>query len=204
MAATLGTAPLDASTRNALRQFFEHSSGYIVGKETARPDDGELAARWAEQRVLDDAIASSRDGEAIGLAPRFVPRPAVFAGLLARMVQSARARLTAFVVDVVERDASLATRRFGGRTLLHYAAAALVRAGADVNSCGGVTRATALHMAARRGHAEIARTLLDCGTAIEARDSKGVTPLERGTNCRRDRVVHLLAERGARSKGRPR
>ena len=33
----------------------------------------------------------------------------------------------------------------------------LVRAGADVNACGGVTRATALHMAARRGYVEIAR-----------------------------------------------
>src|SRR2546430_6286922 len=40
---------------------------------------------------------------------------------------------------------------------------ALVRAGADVNACGGVTRATALHMAARRGHVEIARALLDSG-----------------------------------------
>src|ERR1019366_3132073 len=48
----------------------------------------------------------------------------------------------------------------------------LVQAGADVNACGGVTRATALHMAARRGYVEIARALLDCGAAIEARDSK--------------------------------
>ena len=72
---------------------------------------------------------------------------------------------------------------------------ALVRAGADVDACGGVTRATALHMAARRGSVEIAGALLDCGAAIEARDAKGVTPRERAINCRQDRVSQLLKER---------
>ncbi len=56
---------------------------------------------------------------------------------------------------------------------------ALVRAGADVNACGGVTRATALHLAARRGHVEVARALLDSGAAVNARDRKGDTPLKR-------------------------
>jgi len=60
---------------------------------------------------------------------------------------------------------------------------ALVRAGADVNACGAVTRRS--------------RALLDCGTVIEARDSKGDTPLQRAINCRKDTVVRLLAERGA-------
>src|ERR1700722_16130736 len=32
MAATLDATPLDEATRNALRQFFEHSSAYVVGK----------------------------------------------------------------------------------------------------------------------------------------------------------------------------
>jgi len=51
-------------------------------------------------------------------------------------------------------------------------------------------------MAARRGYVEIARALLDCGAAIEARDSKGDTPLQRAINCRRSAVSQLLAERG--------
>jgi hypothetical protein len=78
----------------------------------------------------------------------------------------------------------------------------LVQAGADVNACGGVTRATALHMAARRGYVETARALLDCGAAVEARDSKGDTPLQRAINCRRDRVSQLLVEQGAAATDR--
>jgi hemoglobin len=252
MGATLDGAPLDEPTRTALWQFFERSSAYVVGKEAARPEHEELAARWDEQRVLDDviaAIAAGRDQEAMNFAPRFFSRPAVFVGLLARFVQSRRAELTGFVIDSVERDPSFAARRFAGRTLLHYASGAgclevvetllrlgadpdiqdagghtalyavanecasetgpavvraLVRAGADVNRCGGVTRATALHMAARRGHLEIARTLLECGAAIGARDSKGDTPLQRAVNCRRDAVVQLLVECGAARTARPR
>jgi hemoglobin len=73
----------------------------------------------------------------------------------------------------------------------------LVRAGADVNASGGVTGATPLHMAARRGFVEIARALLDCGAAVEARDRKGDTPLQRAVNCRRVGVAQLLVERGA-------
>ena len=73
----------------------------------------------------------------------------------------------------------------------------LVRAGADVNACGGITRTTALHMAARRGYVEISRALLDWGAAIEAVDRKGDTPLERAINCRRHGVSQLLLERGA-------
>jgi len=73
----------------------------------------------------------------------------------------------------------------------------LVRAGADVNAANGVTRATALHMAARRGHLEIARVLLDAGASPRARDRKGDTPLERANHCRRHEVARLLAARTA-------
>ncbi len=245
MGATLEAAPLEEGTRKALRQFFLQSSAYVVGQESAAPEHEELAARWTEQRVLDDAIgaiAAGYDHEALALAPQFAPRPSVYVGLLARMVQSGRSGLIRFVIDAVESEPSLAARRFSGRTLLHFASGAgcfevvalslrlgtdpnlqdrgghsplycvanecasgtgpelvraLVRAGADVNACGGVTRATALHMAARRGSAGIAGALLDCGAAMEAQDSKGDTPLRRAINCRKDMVARLLVERGA-------
>lgn len=74
---------------------------------------------------------------------------------------------------------------------------ALLEAGADLDGCSGVTRATALHAAARRGHIEIARTLLDCGAAMNARDRKGDTPLQRAINCRKNEVSQLLLQRGA-------
>jgi truncated hemoglobin YjbI len=245
MSATLEAAPLDEATRTALQQFFEHSSSYVTGKESPGPEHAELATRWSKQRVLDDlvaAIGAGRDQEAMALAPTFLSRPAVFVGVLARMIKSGRTDLIGYVIHAVQRDPSLTTRRSAGRTLLHSACAAgclelvelllrlgtdpdicdsgnhtplysvanecpsetgpvvvraLVRAGADVNACGGVTRTTALHMAARRGHAEIAQALLDCGAAIGARDIKGDTPLRRAVNCRRHAVVQLLKEREA-------
>jgi hemoglobin len=246
MHATLEAAPLDDGTRDALRQFFLHSSAYVIGRDGAGPEHEELAARWSEQRVLDTiigAIAAGQDQEVLVLAPRFASRPSVFVGLLARMVRSDRAPLIRFVINAVEGETSLATRRFAGRTLLHFASGsgclevvtlllrlgtdpnivdggehaplyrvanecaseigpevvrALVRAGADVNACGGVTRATALHMAARRGHVEIAGALLDCGAAVNARDRKGDTPLQRAINCRKNGVSQLLLDRGTR------
>jgi len=245
MEATLDASPLDDATRNALRNFFSHSSAYVMGRDAAEPDHEELAARWSEQRTLDSAIAAiveGRDDETLALAPSFASRPSVFVGLLARMVQSGRTRLIHFVIDAAESDPSLATRRFAGGTLLHFAAGAgcsevvalllrlgvdpniegrgdhtplycvanecasetgpdvvgaLVRAGADVNACGGVTRASALHMAARRGHVEIARALLDFGAALNAPDRKGDTPLQRSIKCRKNGVSQLLRERGA-------
>ena len=251
MKATLDAAPLDDATRNALRDFFSRSSAYVIGRDAAASDHEELAARWSEQRVLDSVIAAiveGRDDETLAFAPGFASRPSVFVGLLARMVQSGRARLIHFVIDAAESDPSLATRRFAGTTLLHFAAGAgclevvalllrlgadpniqgrgdhtplycvanecasetgrevvraLVRAGADVNACGGVTRATALHMAARRGHVEIARALLDSGAAVNARDRKGDTPLQRAINCRKKGVSQLLLERGPAGTVRP-
>jgi len=246
MEATLDAAPLDGATRNALRDFFSRSSAYVIGGDAAGPEHEELAVRWSEQQVLDSVIAAilaGRDDETLALAPRFASRPSVFVGLLARMVRSGRARLIQFVIDASASDLALATRRFAGATLLHFAAGAgclevvalllrlgvdpnipgrgdhtplycvanecasesgpevvreLVRAAADVNACGGVTRATALHMAARRGHLEIARALLDCGAVVNALDRKGDTPLQRAMNCRKTEVAQLLLERGAR------
>jgi len=73
----------------------------------------------------------------------------------------------------------------------------LVRAGADVDARGGVTCATALHMAARRGHLEIARALIEAGAALNIRDKKGATPLQRAINCRRKDVAQLLRNQAA-------
>jgi len=101
------------------------------------------------------------------------------------------------------------TRDNGGHTPLYCVAnecgsdvgpeivRALVYAGGDVNACGGVTRTTPLHMAARRGFVGNAQALLDCGAATGAKDIKGDTPLQRALNCRKREVAELLGERTA-------
>ncbi len=245
MRATLEATPLDEAARIALRRFFLQSSAYVIGRVAAEPEHGELSARWAAQRALDDAvsaIASGHDHDALSLAPQFASRPSVYVGLLARMIRSGRVALIRFVINALQTEPTLTTRCFSGKTLLHFASGAgcpevvalllqlgtdpnvqdrgyhtplyclanecaseagpelvrtLVRSGADVNACGGVTRCTALHMAARRGYLAIASVLLDCGAAVDAKDRKGDTPLQRAINCHRNLVAQLLVERGA-------
>ena len=74
---------------------------------------------------------------------------------------------------------------------------ALTQGGADVNAQDGVKRCTALHMAARRGHVQIAEALVACGAGLEVRDSLGETPLRRAVNCGKPEVAALLLSKGA-------
>src|SRR3984885_3492191 len=62
MEATLDAAPLDDATRNALRNFFSHSSAYVIGRDTAESGHEELAARWSEQRAVDGAEGAIEEG----------------------------------------------------------------------------------------------------------------------------------------------
>jgi len=68
----------------------------------------------------------------------------------------------------------------------------LIHHGALVNHAGGVTRSTALHAAARRGHLAIAMALIEAGASLEARDRKGFTALDRARNCRQQKVAAAL------------
>ncbi|HVV47698.1 MAG TPA: ankyrin repeat domain-containing protein, partial [Bryobacteraceae bacterium] len=139
MRAALDENIADPAIRTALRQFFEHTSAYVVNhKEDApAPNHPELTERWNNQRTLDDAVAVL-DTEAVAC---FRSRPAVFTGLLVRMLQSGRPHLIAFVRESIEADPSLVARRYGGWTLLHHAAAAgslevvelILKKGADPN-----------------------------------------------------------------------
>ena len=159
MSAALEAAPLEQWAKAALQDFFLHSSAYVVGKETTGPEHGELAARWAGQRLLDEAItaiSAGRDEEAVALLPNFALRPSVYAGLLARMMQSERPDQLRFVIDAIAGDPSLSTRRFSGRTLLHFASGA--------------------------GSLEVAVLLLRLGTDPDVQDAGGHTPLYRVAN----------------------
>ena len=77
---------------------------------------------------------------------------------------------------------------------------ALVRAGALVDAPSKAKQCTPLHVAARRGNTEVAEALVDCGADINARDTIGVTPLQRAKNCRKAGVALLLVARGAEAR----
>jgi truncated hemoglobin YjbI len=68
----------------------------------------------------------------------------------------------------------------------------LVKAGATVDHAGGVNKSTALHQAARFGNLPVAEALLSAGAHPGLKDKKGLTPLDRARNCRRQDVAALL------------
>lgn len=241
MEAALGAMRMDDAARREFWELFVFGASYLGDEAPATQGGGEIQTRWQEQQVLDSVVAAiveGDDAEAMRLAVAFSSRPAVFVGILVRMLQTGRETLVGFVLESVRQQPSLVGAWFAGRSLLHFAAGAgcvevvslllrlgmspglldrgghtplyrvanecgteagplvvrlLVEAGADVNACDGVTRATPLHMAARRGFVGVARALLDCGANIAARDRKGDTPLMRALNCRQRLVADLLS-----------
>ena len=115
----------DPDLQHALEQFFGVTSAYLVGGEEAAPEHPELYDRWCRQRALDQLIqelVNGSDSEAIALARRFALQPAVFVGILARMMRTARVQPIDFVLESINHERDLAKAMFSGRTLLHFAA----------------------------------------------------------------------------------
>jgi truncated hemoglobin YjbI len=262
-------AGIEEPFRSELLGLFQGASAHVVnqgpnsidrdeGGIDRRVEDNELSGefrrRWKAHKMLDEAVAAIRGGDAhraIALAEspdiRVCGRT-VLCGLISLMIRYGQATMMEYVAETVNRDPALRRERYAGRTLLHEAAAAgrletvqlllgpgadpnskdggahtplyslanecsakgggqvarvLVQAGGDVDAHDGVKHCTPLHMAARRGHLEVAEALLDCGANIEARDSLGETPLRRAVNCNKFELASLLLSRGAdpHSKG---
>lgn len=63
------------------------------------------------------------------------------------------------------------------------------------------TGRTALHAAAEKGHAAVARLLLDAGADIDLRDNYGSSPLGLAISSKHNGIVELLLQKGARTKG---
>jgi truncated hemoglobin YjbI len=171
MIAALDDAQIEEPARSALRRFFERSSAYVVNvgeapaaavaDERDEPasdsvpasdsiDEG-LSRCWHAQRLLDEAVAAIRAGDAdraIALAEspalqtHCERRRAVFAALLAVMIGSGHRALLDYVHGTLSRMPALACERYSGRTLLHEAAVAgdvalvdlLLRLGAEPNA----------------------------------------------------------------------
>jgi len=77
------------------------------------------------------------------------------------------------------------------------AVAAYLRAGAGVEGTDADGR-TALHWSVDRGHAEVARFLLEeCAAAVDAVDGEGQTALHYATLCEHPPIARLLVSKGA-------
>ena len=73
----------------------------------------------------------------------------------------------------------------------HKPVKALLDAGADVRGAEGAA-ATPLHLAAIRGHADVARDLLAAGATTDVLDCDGNTPMQLATQRDRAEVIAVL------------
>lgn len=218
MAEALEDVPMNEAIRLALRDLFEGASAYIANSGQGRIN-GEMAQRWTEQRALDDLVAAIRNGDAgraleLAESPtlkcRFARNPAVFAHLLALMMEGGHNALLEYAERVLLANPALAHihSRYG-RTLLHEASAQgnlrmvelLVRLGADPNvKTSG--RYTPLYCVANEcrvtGGGNVVRALVRAGAQVDARsDGKQCSALHMAARRGNTEVAEALLECGA-------
>ena len=97
-----------------------------------------------------------------------------------------------YSLDIADREVAAIAGLAGLALDEAEVAALLVAAGADVDRAGGVSRATPLHEAARRGNVATARALLAEGASLRVRDARGRTPRDRAVLLRKPNVVALF------------
>src|SRR5690349_3432880 len=213
MIAALDDAEIAEPVRGTLRRFFERGSAYVVNvnadavqvrDETPHEGrlDADLSRCWHAQRLLDDVVAAIGTGDGdralalVATAPLqayLESRPALLAGLLAKMFDSRNPVLREYVRDRVTRTPSLTRELYNGRSLLHAAAIAgdvewvelLLRLGANVNA----GEHSPLYRVGNECHAPggglVVATLVRAGAAIDAREGAKLCT-----------ALHMAARRG--------
>jgi hypothetical protein len=192
----LDEVPLAEPVRRALHVFFGRSSAYLVNHEPVLPGaldgsdrpqddiDQALAWRWEAQRGLA-AVRAGVAARAITMAQSALLQPylqrarAVWASLLALMIDSGHSVLLDYVCATLGVEPALVQERSSGRMLLHGASAAgsvrtvalPLRLGADPNGPDLGGHAPLYWVAnARLGGAgeEVVRTLAAAGATVNA------------------------------------
>jgi ankyrin repeat protein len=214
MSATLDSLPIPSAAQAQLRDFFTRSASYVANLSNDAPT--ELAALEADvAAVRGGALPRALHPGILAMMIRHGNDPQI-AYVLEQLKASPELVHERFAGRTLLRDAAAAgnlhlvealIRMRADLTHALYTVAnecstshgpaivrALVRAGADINAVYGVKCCTPLHMAARRGHLEIAKVLLELGANPAARDSVGVTPYQRAINCRKPAVAAAIME----------
>lgn len=116
------------------------------------------------------------------------------------------------LLRAIDKGADVNSRDEDGTTTLMHALLAenvdrkivelLVEKGVDINARDPKQGWTALHLAARDGHSDIVRFLLENGAEVDARDIFGNTPLGKAVMNYKgnNEVIHLLLAHGADKK----
>jgi truncated hemoglobin YjbI len=230
MARTLDEAGVPEPARAALLAFFGRSAPTLVNRgeraaaeplpePPASAAHRHLAARWNEERAVEEAVAAIRWGDAsraLALAEGpelralFDRDRAALASVLALMLASGAEALLDHLRRRLRDDPSLVEATYaGGRTLLHGAVTAgslpmvelLLDLGAaiDAATAGGRTPLFCVANECRwPSAAALARALLRRGAAVDARDrAKRCTPLHAAARRGSVAVAAVLLDAGA-------
>ena len=222
MSAALDDLKIEEPTRAALLSFFQQSSSYLVNasqQDVAKPEDPELAERWNTQRLMEEAVATIRCGDAnrtIALMESAAIRDycnrnrAALVKMLAVMSGSSNSILIDYVHNRLTVDRALARDRYArGRTLLHAAAGAgslptvqfLLSLGADPNATDDAGHTPLYCVGNECGNAEggaVVRALAQAGANVNTQGGiKQCSPLHMAARRGNAAVAEALLECGA-------
>jgi ankyrin repeat protein len=141
-----------------------------------------LASKGADLTLtskVSDLANLSREGAGFGGNPQVPggPRPVEGAGAPARRAPTPGVDRNYSLNELIVAHGGLTPLLYAARQGFHESAAALLKAGADVNTASAGDGTPPLLMAIVNGHFDLAKTLIDHGADVRATSAQGVGPL---------------------------